>query len=94
MHEAGLCDGVLGVVLDVAGEQRVSRVRVRLGEGQGVLADHFEFHWQVLATGTPAEEAALDLVEVPGDDLVVEWVQLAGGEVLRNPTLDREAGAG
>ena len=87
MHEAGLCEGVLAVVLDVAGEEPVSRVRIRLGQLQGVLPDHFEFHWQLLAADTMAETARLELVELPGDELMVEEVELASGEIRRNPLL-------
>ena len=87
MHEAGLCQGVLAVVLDVAQDEPVSRVRVRLGRLQGVLPDHFEFHWQLLAMDSAVEGEKLELVELPGDELVVEEVELTSGEVRRNPRL-------
>jgi Zn finger protein HypA/HybF involved in hydrogenase expression len=85
MHEAALCEGVLAVALDAAGGDPVTRVRVRVGELQAVVPESFEFSWRLVAEGTDAAEAAVELNMVGGDILEVEEVEVEGGEVRRNP---------
>jgi hydrogenase nickel incorporation protein HypA/HybF len=65
VHEAGLCEAVLAVVRDVSGDTDVRRVRIRVGQLQGVVPDVFEFCWRMVAEDTVAAEAALELTEVP-----------------------------
>lgn len=65
MHEGGLCEGVLAVVLEAAAGQPVERVALRIGALQRVVTDSFDFYWQMFAAGTSAEGARLDIVEVP-----------------------------
>jgi Zn finger protein HypA/HybF involved in hydrogenase expression len=87
MHEMGLCEAVLGVVRDVSGDEPVSRVRLRVGQRQGVVPDVFEMCWRMAAQDTGAADAALELADVAGDELTVVEVELRDGEVLRNPNL-------
>lgn len=122
MHEMALCQGVLEVALEAAGGRAVRRVRVRAGEFQGVVAESWEFCWQLVSADGPAAGALVELTPVAakvhcrdcgfegrpepprlcrcgsaavdvlaGDELVVEEVELAGGEVRRNPALIEEA---
>jgi hydrogenase nickel incorporation protein HypA/HybF len=65
MHEGGLCEGVLGVVLDAAGGEPVRRVQLRIGQLQRVVADSFDFYWQMLAADTVAAQAVVDIAESP-----------------------------
>lgn len=88
MHEGALVEAVLSVVLEASGGDPVRRVRLRVGAGQGVIGDSWDFHWRLLAENTPAAAATLDLVPVAGDALVVEEVVLQSGEVIRNPDLE------
>ena len=120
MHEIGLCEGVLGVALEAAGGEPVSRVRLRVGRLQGVVPEVMEQAWAMVSEGTPASGSRVEMVEVPvrvrcrscgqdtespdtpfacsqcgspdvgivgGEELVVEEVELATGEVRRNPAL-------
>src|SRR5205809_950653 len=64
MHEMGLCEAVLAVVRDVAGEEPVSRVRVRTDRLQGVVPEVFQFCWGLAAQDTGA--AGADAVLVSG----------------------------
>ncbi|HZU15696.1 MAG TPA: hydrogenase maturation nickel metallochaperone HypA [Candidatus Dormibacteraeota bacterium] len=121
MHEIGLCEGVLGVVLEAADGRAVRRVRVRVGRLLRVWPESFEQAWRLVGEATPAGAAAVELDEVParircrgcgheaepgdlplcpgcgssdvevvaGDELIVEEVELEGGTLLRNPTLER-----
>ncbi len=72
MHEMALANGILGVVLDVASaaatvgdEEIVQCVRVRVGALQRVVDDSLQFSFQLLADGTPAFGAALQIKRVP-----------------------------
>jgi hydrogenase nickel incorporation protein HypA/HybF len=65
MHEMALATGILGVVLDVADEEPVQRVRVRVGTLQRVVPDSLQFSFRLLADGTPASDALLEIKQVP-----------------------------
>jgi hydrogenase nickel incorporation protein HypA/HybF len=64
MHELGLAEGILGVTLDIAGRREVRRITVRVGVLQRVVPDSLEFGFRLLAEGTPAAHARLDVVPV------------------------------
>ena len=87
MHEAGLVQGVLEVVLEVAGDQPVDRARVRVGQRHFVEPASFELYWRMLSEDTGAADSRLELVAAPGDELLVEEIEVAGGNVIRNPRL-------
>jgi Zn finger protein HypA/HybF involved in hydrogenase expression len=90
MHEAGRVQGVLEVVLEVAGDQPVDRARVRVGQRYAVEPDSFELYWRMLSEDTGAADARLELVAAPGDELIVEEIEVAGGNLIRNPRLSDE----
>ena len=87
MHEAAMCEGILSVVLEVAQERPVKRVQLVLGEKQGIARDSFNFYWEMMTTGTPAAGAVVESRESQGDEIVIVEVELADGEVRRNPAL-------
>lgn len=121
-----MCQGVVAVALEVAGEERVARVKVRVGQLQRVLPESWDMCWQMAVMDTPAQGSSVELVETParircrtcgsegppappldcgvcgghavevreGDEILVEEVELASGEVLANPTLARVGGEG
>jgi hydrogenase nickel incorporation protein HypA/HybF len=64
VHELGLAEGILAVTLGIAGERKVRRVTVRVGALQRVVPDSLEFGFRLLAEGTPAADARLDVVPV------------------------------
>ncbi|HLH68947.1 MAG TPA: hydrogenase maturation nickel metallochaperone HypA [Candidatus Dormibacteraeota bacterium] len=65
MHEVGLCEGVLEVVLEAAGGRPVRRVRVRVGRLLRVWPESFDQAWRLVGEATPAETAIVELDEVP-----------------------------
>jgi hydrogenase nickel incorporation protein HypA/HybF len=65
MHEMTLAEAILGVVLDVAGGQRVHEVRLQIGSLQRVGADSLLACFEQVAAGTPAEVARLTVDEIP-----------------------------
>jgi hydrogenase nickel incorporation protein HypA/HybF len=65
VHEVGLCEGVLGVVLEAARGRPVRRVRIRVGKLLRVWPDSFDQAWRLVGETTPAETAVVELKEVP-----------------------------
>jgi Zn finger protein HypA/HybF involved in hydrogenase expression len=85
MHEIGLAQGVLEVALEAAAGAPVAGIEVRVGELQAVVPDAFAFSFTLLADGTAAAGARIDIEAVAGDELMVAGVQLADGTWLRPP---------
>lgn len=90
MHELGIADGILRVALDVSDGAGVQRVEVRCGRMQAVDVESLRFSFELVAGGSPAEGARLDVLVVDGDVLTVESVTCAGDppRVVGRPGLD------
>jgi len=65
MHEFGLCEGILDAVLARAAGRPVTRARVQIGALHRVDPAALEQAFEMVAAGTVAENAAVDLVVVP-----------------------------
>jgi hydrogenase nickel incorporation protein HypA/HybF len=65
VHEIGLCEGVLHSVLKRAAGRPVDRVRVRVGVRHRVVPESMTQGFSLVAQGTEADGAELELVEVP-----------------------------
>jgi hydrogenase nickel incorporation protein HypA/HybF len=65
MHEFGLCEGVLDAVRQRADGRRVAGIRVRFGVRHAVDQESLEYAFSVVAEGTEAAGAAVELVTVP-----------------------------
>lgn len=65
MHEMALAEGILAVVLDAADGKKVRRICLRVGRLQMVVPASLEFSFQLVAEGTPAAQAVLELEQVP-----------------------------
>ncbi|MFH1474511.1 MAG: hydrogenase/urease maturation nickel metallochaperone HypA [Chloroflexota bacterium] len=71
MHEAGMVDRILEVVLARAAEadaRRVTEIHLQAGPLSGVSEEALRFHWAEHAAGTAAEGAELRVSAT--DDLV------------------------
>ena len=64
MHELGLCEGVLDAVRSRADGRPVSRITVRAGVKHAVWPDHMEMAFQMVARGTEADGAGVDVIQV------------------------------
>ena len=67
MHEAGIADRILDIVIaraTEAGAPRITAIHVEAGALAGVSEDSLRFHWEQHAAGTPAEGAVLHFTEV------------------------------
>jgi len=65
MHEFGLAEGVLDAVLRRAAGRPVSRVRLRAGVRHRIDEAAMTHAFRLVAAGTGAEGALLDVVAVP-----------------------------
>jgi hydrogenase nickel incorporation protein HypA/HybF len=65
MHEIGLCESIMEAVEQRAAGRRVTGVCVRVGTLQRVWKPAFEQAFELVSTGTVAEDATVDLVIVP-----------------------------
>ena len=70
MHEAGVTERILEVVVEhasVAHAHRVTDVYLEVGDESGIDTDSVELHWPLLSKGSVAEGATLhfDTSEAP-----------------------------
>jgi hydrogenase nickel incorporation protein HypA/HybF len=65
VHELGLCEGILEAVERRAAGRRVTRVRLRVGTLHRVVEPALDQAFSLVADGTVAEGAAVELVVVP-----------------------------
>ncbi|MCU0293737.1 MAG: hydrogenase maturation nickel metallochaperone HypA [Thermoanaerobaculaceae bacterium] len=83
MHEAGIADRILDIVVARAGEagaRRITAIHLEAGVLAGVSEEALRFHWEQHATGTPAEGAVLHLVETDEPtDLRLVAIDVEGG---------------
>ncbi|MDX6286481.1 MAG: hydrogenase nickel incorporation protein HypA/HybF [Frankiales bacterium] len=67
MHELGMCESVLYAVQRRAGNRRVTGLRVHVGALNRVVEPAFVQSFTMVATGTVAEDAEIDLVIDPAE---------------------------
>ena len=78
MHEMGLAQAILDTALQIAGDRPVRRVAVSAGEQQAVGAESLAFSFELVAGGTLAAGAMLDVRQVPGARLLIDEVEVGG----------------
>lgn len=76
MHEVGLCESLLEAVERRAAGRRVLGVKFRVGEQHRVVDEALDQAFEMLATGTVAEGAKVELEVVPGDELMLESIRV------------------
>lgn len=65
MHEIGLCEPIVDAVERQAAGRRVTGVRVRVGARHAVVPESFDMAFAMVADGTVAADATVDLVVTP-----------------------------
>ena len=65
MHELAIAGAVLDVALDHARGRRVTRIHIRVGYLRQVVPTALRFAFELIAQGTLAEDAELDIEPVP-----------------------------
>jgi hydrogenase nickel incorporation protein HypA/HybF len=66
MHELGISRNIVAIVGEAAKGRRVRRVTLEIGKLSGVMRDAIEFSFALVAHGTPAAGALLDIREIEG----------------------------
>lgn len=79
MHEVGICEDVLDAVLRRADGRQVRRVKLRVGTSHHMTPDLFNRTFPLVAAGTLAADASLDVDIVAGEELLLESITFAGG---------------
>lgn len=78
MHEMSLCEGIREIVEDHARRhdaRRVSRVRVEVGRFSGVEKDALAFVFPIVMRGSVAEDATLDMIDLPGKAMCYDCIE-------------------
>jgi hydrogenase nickel incorporation protein HypA/HybF len=65
MHELSIADAILHIALDHARGRPIEAVEVKLGHLRQVVPDALAFAWALVAEGTLAEGAELQMEVVP-----------------------------
>jgi len=78
MHELGLCEGIIDAVQRRASGREVTGVKVRVGEALRVAEPALDQAFVLVSEGTVAEGARIEMVEVEGDELILESITLRG----------------
>jgi hydrogenase nickel incorporation protein HypA/HybF len=65
MHELSIAEGVIGVVERHAHGRRVTKVELKVGHLRQVVPDALAFAFELVAQGTVAEGAELEMEHVP-----------------------------
>lgn len=78
MHEMSLAEGIRTIVQDQAREHgfaRVTRLRLEIGRFAGVEKPALAFAFDVVMRGSPAEGAALEMIDLPGRALCYDCLK-------------------
>lgn len=83
MHEIGMCEGLVDMIDQQAAGRRVTGVRLRVGARHAVVPGALDQAFALVADGTVAQDAAVDVVVTPATVLCRTCGQAnQSGEVL------------
>ncbi|MDG3005450.1 hydrogenase maturation nickel metallochaperone HypA/HybF [Paludisphaera mucosa] len=66
MHELGITQEIVEIVIARAGGARIARIVLEVGKLSAVLPDAIRFCFDLCSEGTSAEGAVLEILEPPG----------------------------
>jgi hydrogenase nickel incorporation protein HypA/HybF len=66
MHELGITENIIEIVLDYAQGQKISRITLAIGQLSAILPDSIQFCFDACRLGTPLENTLLEIIEIPG----------------------------
>ena len=70
MHELSVTENLLEISLRHARDARAARITdlyIVLGQLSSIVDDSVQFYWDIIARGTPAEQATLHFRRVPAE---------------------------
>ena len=76
MHELGITRNIVSIVGDAARGRRVVRITLEVGALAGVEPRAIAFCFDVVARGTAAEGAVLDIVPLAGNQLSIKTMEI------------------
>jgi hydrogenase nickel incorporation protein HypA/HybF len=76
MHELALTQAIVEICAERAGGSRVLRVRVEVGSLACVMPEALRFCFEVVASGTILEGAALEILTCEGQELRVKDMEV------------------
>jgi hydrogenase nickel incorporation protein HypA/HybF len=65
MHELSVTESILEIALRHGGEQRITDLRLVIGELSTLIDESVQFYWDIVSEGTPAAGATLHFRRVP-----------------------------
>jgi hydrogenase nickel incorporation protein HypA/HybF len=89
MHELGISRNIVAIVHEAAKGRRVQRVSLEIGKLSGVMPHAVAFCFDIVAQGTAAEGAVLEIKEIDGRARCASC-----GEEFATPTLLTACGCG
>jgi hydrogenase nickel incorporation protein HypA/HybF len=76
MHELALTHEIVDIICQAAAGRRVHAVMLEIGELSCATPEAIEFCFQVVAQGTCAAGARLDICRTAGDDMMVRRMEI------------------
>lgn len=68
MHELAVTRSILEIALRHAGQaKRIARLNLVVGDLSSIVDDSVQYYWDLVAAGTPAEDARLHFRRVPAE---------------------------
>lgn len=78
MHELAIAQSIAAKADETAGGRRVTRITVEIGARSCVSGEALAFSFALVAEGTAAEGAELEIRPVAGDALTLKSLELEG----------------
>jgi len=78
MHELAIVESIMELVGNAAAGQKVLKVTVEVGRLTCVSPEALEFGFSLLAEGTSADGAELEIMRVAGNQLNVKSIEVEG----------------
>jgi hydrogenase nickel incorporation protein HypA/HybF len=78
MHEMSICESLISIIEQQAIAQsfnKVNRVRLEIGALAGVETEALRFSFDVVTRGGIAENAALEIIELPTSGWCMPWAK-------------------
>jgi hydrogenase nickel incorporation protein HypA/HybF len=66
MHELGITQNIVAIVSEKAGDQKVIRIKLEIGQLSAIVPDAIRFCFDICADGTALKGATLEIDEVAG----------------------------
>lgn len=76
MHELAIAQSIASKVDEAAGGKRVRKVTVEIGSQSSISPEALAFCFELAALGSTAEGAALDILAVTGDALILKSMEI------------------